>query len=181
MGERCCTPSVLSFTPWQARLTVWRHGALLGTKPMTSRRLATFPGIGPITASAIATAVPNASMFRWSRLFAAWFGLTSRPHKRPFGETTRPRARRSSHASWNATNSARPLNSHVPHRVFGGKSLPPPASDQQFRRIEVFAPPSAPGKLTPLDWRLLDLFDAQAAARPAERKSGFANASAKLT
>ena len=46
----------------------------------TSRRLATIPGIGPITASAIAAAVPNASMFRSGRQFAAWLGLTPRAH-----------------------------------------------------------------------------------------------------
>jgi transposase len=45
-----------------------------------SRRLATIPGIGPITASAIAAAVPNATMFRSGRQFAAWLGLTPRPH-----------------------------------------------------------------------------------------------------
>ena len=45
-----------------------------------SRRLATIPGIGPITASAIAAAVPDATMFRSGRQFAAWLGLTPRPH-----------------------------------------------------------------------------------------------------
>src|ERR1044072_1885249 len=45
----------------------------------TSRRLATIPGIGPITASAIAAAVPDASLFRSGRQFAAWLGLTPRP------------------------------------------------------------------------------------------------------
>lgn len=44
-----------------------------------SRRLATIPGIGPITASAIAAAVPDATMFRSGRQFAAWLGLTPRP------------------------------------------------------------------------------------------------------
>lgn len=44
----------------------------------TSRRLATTPGIGPITASAISAAVPDASLFRSGRQFAAWLGLTSR-------------------------------------------------------------------------------------------------------
>jgi len=44
----------------------------------TSRRLATIPGIGPITASAIAAAVPAASLFRSGRQFAAWLGLTPR-------------------------------------------------------------------------------------------------------
>ncbi|GMN15053.1 MAG: IS110 family transposase [Qipengyuania citrea] len=46
----------------------------------TSCRLATIPGIGPITASAIAAAVPDASLFRSGRQFAAWLGLTPRPH-----------------------------------------------------------------------------------------------------
>lgn len=45
-----------------------------------SRRLATVPGIGPITASAIAAAVPDASLFRSGRQFAAWLGLTPRAH-----------------------------------------------------------------------------------------------------
>lgn len=44
----------------------------------TSLRLATIPGIGPITASAIAAAVPDASLFRSGRQFAAWLGLTPR-------------------------------------------------------------------------------------------------------
>jgi transposase len=43
-----------------------------------SRRLATIPGIGPITASAIAANVPDASLFRSARQFAAWLGLTPR-------------------------------------------------------------------------------------------------------
>jgi transposase len=46
----------------------------------TSRRLATIPGIGPITASAIAATVPDASLFRSGRQFAAWLGLTPRAH-----------------------------------------------------------------------------------------------------
>jgi transposase len=46
----------------------------------TSRRLATIPGIGPITASAIAASVPDASLFRSGRQFAAWLGLTPKAH-----------------------------------------------------------------------------------------------------
>jgi transposase len=45
-----------------------------------SRRLTTIPGIGPITASAIAANVPDASLFRSARQFAAWLGLTPRAH-----------------------------------------------------------------------------------------------------
>jgi len=43
-----------------------------------SRRLATIPGLGEITASAIAATVPDASFFRSGREFAAWLGLTPR-------------------------------------------------------------------------------------------------------
>jgi len=42
----------------------------------TSRRLASIPGIGPITATALAAAVPDAALFRSGRQFAAWLGLT---------------------------------------------------------------------------------------------------------
>ena len=45
-----------------------------------SQRLTSIPGIGPITASAIAAAVPEATLFRSGRQFAAWLGLTPRPH-----------------------------------------------------------------------------------------------------
>ena len=45
-----------------------------------SRRLAGIPGIGPITASAIVAAVPDASTFRSGRQFAAWLGLTPKSH-----------------------------------------------------------------------------------------------------
>ena len=44
-----------------------------------SRRLATIPGIGPITASAIAATVPDAGQFSSGRQFAAWLGLTPKP------------------------------------------------------------------------------------------------------
>jgi transposase len=45
-----------------------------------SRRLASIPGIGPITASAIAAAIPDATLFRSGRQFAAWLGLTPKSH-----------------------------------------------------------------------------------------------------
>jgi len=45
-----------------------------------SRRLMTIPGIGPITASAIVAAAPDGTLFRSGRQFAAWLGLTPRPH-----------------------------------------------------------------------------------------------------
>jgi transposase len=40
-----------------------------------SRRLASIPGIGPITASAIVATVPDASIFKSGRQFAAWLGV----------------------------------------------------------------------------------------------------------
>jgi len=43
-----------------------------------SRRLATIPGIGPITASALAASIPDPSLFRSGRHLAAWLGLTPR-------------------------------------------------------------------------------------------------------
>lgn len=41
----------------------------------TSQRLASIPGIGAITATAIAASVPDAGAFRSGREFAAWLGL----------------------------------------------------------------------------------------------------------
>jgi len=43
-----------------------------------SRRLATIPGIGPITATAIVASVGDPSQFRSGRHFAAWLGLVPR-------------------------------------------------------------------------------------------------------
>jgi transposase len=43
-----------------------------------SRRLATIPGVGPITASAIAATATDPRRFRSGREFAAWIGLTPR-------------------------------------------------------------------------------------------------------
>jgi len=43
-----------------------------------SRNLATIPGIGPLIASALDAAVPDASHFRSGRQFAAWLGLVPR-------------------------------------------------------------------------------------------------------
>jgi transposase len=45
-----------------------------------SRRLASIPGVGPITAMAIASTVPDPTMFRSGREFAAWLGLTPKSH-----------------------------------------------------------------------------------------------------
>ena len=46
----------------------------------TARRLATIPGVGPITASLIAATVVDIGLFRSARHFAAWLGLVPRQH-----------------------------------------------------------------------------------------------------
>src|SRR3954469_21619045 len=46
----------------------------------TARRLATIPGIGPITASLIAATVVDISRFKSARQFSAWLGLLPRQH-----------------------------------------------------------------------------------------------------
>jgi len=45
-----------------------------------SRRLTTIPGIGPIGATALAMKVPDPSIFKSARHFAAWLGLTPKNH-----------------------------------------------------------------------------------------------------
>jgi transposase len=46
----------------------------------TARRLATIPGVGPITASLIAVTVGDIGVFKSARHFAAWLGLVPRQH-----------------------------------------------------------------------------------------------------
>lgn len=45
-----------------------------------SRRLASIPGVGVLTATSFAAAVPDPAYFRSGREFAAWLGLTPRQH-----------------------------------------------------------------------------------------------------
>lgn len=54
------------------RLTAWHRANEV------SRRLATIPGIGPVTASLISASVTDAAQFRSGRHFAAWIGLVPR-------------------------------------------------------------------------------------------------------
>jgi transposase len=58
-----------------------------------SQRLATIPGIGPLTATAIAATVPDPAVFRSGREFAAWLGLVPRQNstggKTRLGRTSR--------------------------------------------------------------------------------------------
>lgn len=45
-----------------------------------ARRLMTVPGVGPLVAAAVKSIAPNPSQFKSSRHFAAWIGLTPKPH-----------------------------------------------------------------------------------------------------
>src|SRR5512147_186414 len=56
----------------ETRIRHWHRANL------ASQRLASIPGIGPITATAIAATVPDPKAFRSGRHFAAWLGLTPR-------------------------------------------------------------------------------------------------------
>lgn len=56
------------------QLTAWHRSS------ECSRRLAAIPSVGPITATALAMKVPDPSVFRSSRHFAAWLGLTPKDH-----------------------------------------------------------------------------------------------------
>lgn len=47
---------------------------------LLARRLATVPGIGVISSSALAATTPDVSAFRTARDYAAWLGLTPKPH-----------------------------------------------------------------------------------------------------
>jgi transposase len=55
-----------------AEIKAWHKGN------EASRRLATIPGVGFLTASAIAATVPDPSFFRSGREFSAWLGLVPR-------------------------------------------------------------------------------------------------------
>ena len=49
------------------------------TDPL-AKRLATVPGVGTLTASAIAATTPEVDNFRSARDYVAWLGLTPQPH-----------------------------------------------------------------------------------------------------
>nr|WP_235940614.1 transposase [Bradyrhizobium hipponense] len=59
-----------------------------------AKLLCSIPGIGPITAAALAATVPDGTMFRSGREFAAWPGLTPKQHSRGekdrLGRITKP-------------------------------------------------------------------------------------------
>lgn len=63
-----CSPAA------DARLQAWHRGN------EASRRLATVPGIGPVTACLLAIKVVDPGAFKSGRGFAAWPGLTPKDH-----------------------------------------------------------------------------------------------------
>lgn len=56
----------------ESRILAWHR------QSVASQRLATAPGVGPITATALVAAIGDASQFTSARHFAAWLGLTPR-------------------------------------------------------------------------------------------------------
>lgn len=58
----------------EAALLAWHRSSEL------SRRLATIPSIGPVTATVLAATVPGPGAFRSGRDFAAWLGMVPRQH-----------------------------------------------------------------------------------------------------
>lgn len=56
----------------ERRIHAWHRGSEV------SKRLETIPGIGPITATALAASVSDASIFKSGRGMAAWIGLVPR-------------------------------------------------------------------------------------------------------
>lgn len=64
----------------EREIELWHRGSEV------SRRLETIPGIGPLTASALAASVGDPSNFKNARQFAAWIGLV--PHQNSSGGKT---------------------------------------------------------------------------------------------
>lgn len=68
----CCNGLIDGIESFEAKIVAHaRHD-------QTARRLATIPGIGPITASLIAATVVDIGLFKTARQFAAWLGLVPR-------------------------------------------------------------------------------------------------------
>ena len=89
-----------------------------------SRRLMTVPGIGPISATAIAALAPPAETFAKGRDFAAWLGLTplqrSTGGKRKLGATSKMgNARSGAYSSSAAAPSCFRRANAAPQRVRG--------------------------------------------------------------
>ena len=63
------------------------------TRDKTARRLQTIPGVGPITAMAVAAFAPPMESFHRGRDFSAWLGLVTKQHstggKQRLGKTSK--------------------------------------------------------------------------------------------
>lgn len=108
------------------RLRVW-HGT-----DETSQRLATIPGIGLITATALVATAGSGETFRSGRQFAAWIGLTPREHS----TGGKPRAlgiskRGDSYLRRLLIHGARTVVRHRKHRA---ESHPKPWLDELLKR-----------------------------------------------
>jgi transposase len=53
---------------------------ILASSNSEAKRLLDIPGIGPLTATALLCAIGDGKQFKRGRDFAAWLGLTPRPH-----------------------------------------------------------------------------------------------------
>lgn len=62
----------------QERFTEQLHA--LARESRVCERLQTVPGVGPLVATALVSAIGNASTFRTSRDLSAWIGLVPRQH-----------------------------------------------------------------------------------------------------
>jgi transposase len=63
-----------SIRQMEKRIVAWCRASA------AARRLATIPGVGPITASALAATITDPTLFRSGRHLAAWLGLVPRQH-----------------------------------------------------------------------------------------------------
>ena len=79
LARRALEPLVAQLTDLQARIKALEVELLAWHRATEeSRRLETIPGVGFITATAIAATVTDPAHFRSGREFAAWLGLTPR-------------------------------------------------------------------------------------------------------
>ena len=74
------------------------------------RRLVTIPGVGAITAASIKALVPDPDGFKSSRHFAAWLGLTPKPHSSGGKERMAGYRKWAIQCSAPCSSSARPLS-----------------------------------------------------------------------
>lgn len=119
----------------------------------TSRRLATIPGIGPITATALVATIGDARNFKTGRHLAAWLGLTPREHASGV-------KRRQGAISKRGDAYLRRLlilgaQSWLRHHATGGKSGDPWLSALQQRRPTPVAATALANKTARIAWAVM--------------------------